>query len=307
MHAKRFLSASKIASWAGATAALALLPGCATVALTNLTPNSLPENPSEIYTFTLRATPKTNAVEADSVAPHLIVDGQIFDMKKSPVGGDIYEFDYQLPPGRDELAYYFLVDYRVQGNNTDMPEQSYTDTNHAKIVRRYVLSLEVSRGPVGARVGVFGRGFSPQDGIYFDGAPVRTVFASPTSLSFYVPSLASGRNYQVTLGSTAGNSPIGTFRIDPTNVTVAPASLALATGERQTLTFSVPNPAPSGGLLLDVTTNAPESVIMPEVVVPEGQTSVSVTVEGGKPGSGSLFLKGYGDGDVTVPITVAGK
>jgi hypothetical protein len=46
---------------------------------------------------------------------------------------------------------------------------------------------------------------------------------------------------------------------------------------------------------------------MPEVVVPEGQTSVSVTVEGGKPGSGSLFLKGYGDGDVTVPITVAGK
>jgi hypothetical protein len=48
-------------------------------------------------------------------------------------------------------------------------------------------------------------------------------------------------------------------------------------------------------------------VIMPEVVVPEGQTSVTVTVEGGKPGAGSLFLKGYGSGEVSVPVTVAAR
>jgi hypothetical protein len=276
------------------------------VALTNLTPTSLPENPSEIYTFTLRAVPKSNTVVPDSLVSHLVVDGQIFDMKKSPVGGDIYEFDYQLPPGRDQLAYYYLVDFRVQGNGTESSAQSWTDTVQASIVRRYVLSLEVNRGPVGARVGVFGRGFTQQDLIGFNGTAVRTVYLSPTALSFYVPALPSGRNYSVTLGSTAGNSDIGTFRIDPTNVTVAPASLALAPGESQTLTFTVPNPAPSGGLLLEVTTDAPESVIMPEVAVPEGQTSVTVTVQGGKPGGGNLFLKGYGDSDVTIPFTVAG-
>jgi hypothetical protein len=44
---------------------------------------------------------------------------------------------------------------------------------------------------------------------------------------------------------------------------------------------------------------------MPEVVVPEGQTTVAVTVEGGKPGAGSLFLKGYGSGEVSVPVTVS--
>jgi hypothetical protein len=43
---------------------------------------------------------------------------------------------------------------------------------------------------------------------------------------------------------------------------------------------------------------------MPEVMVPEGQMTATVTVEGGKPGSGSLFLKGYGSGEVTVPVTV---
>jgi hypothetical protein len=40
------------------------------------------------------------------------------------------------------------------------------------------------------------------------------------------------------------------------------------------------------------------------VVVPEGQTSAVVTVQGGKPGTGSLFLKGYGNGEVSVPVTV---
>ena len=46
---------------------------------------------------------------------------------------------------------------------------------------------------------------------------------------------------------------------------------------------------------------------MPEVVVPEGQTSTTVTVEGGKPGAGSLFLKGYGSGEVSVSVTVAAR
>jgi hypothetical protein len=44
---------------------------------------------------------------------------------------------------------------------------------------------------------------------------------------------------------------------------------------------------------------------MPEVMVPQGQTQVTVNVEGGQPGSGKLYLKGYGSGEVTVPVTVS--
>jgi len=51
----------------------------------------------------------------------------------------------------------------------------------------------------------------------------------------------------------------------------------------------------------------PESVIMPEVIVPQGQTAVTVMVTGGKPGNGSLFLKGYGAGEVTVPVSVSAR
>jgi hypothetical protein len=46
---------------------------------------------------------------------------------------------------------------------------------------------------------------------------------------------------------------------------------------------------------------------MPEVVVPEGATNVVVIVQGGKPGTGSLFLKGFGPNEITVPVSVSAK
>src|SRR5471030_371025 len=252
MHLHRTLPASRILSVLGTTLALALLAGCTTVKLTNLTPTSLPENPSQIYTFTLRIKTNSSTVDAASVAPHIVIDGQNFPMKPSPLGQGIYEFEYQMPANRDEMAYYFLVDYATEGNGITTPGQSYTGVTRARVMHRYVLSLEGNRGPVGARVAVLGRGFTPQDVISFDGAPTRTVYESSTSLSFFVPSLAPGRNYQVTLASTAGTSPIGTFRVDPTSVVVTPSELRLTPGQQQSVTFVLVNPAPAGGILLDV-------------------------------------------------------
>jgi hypothetical protein len=304
MHTNRISPARKIMLWLAAAIGLALLTGCETVTLTDLTPKSMAENPSQIYTFSLRVTPRSNTVTG--IAPRIIVDGQNYEMKRSPLGEGIYEFEYQLPAGREGVAYYYLVNYNVEGN-VSTPKEAYTSVQQAQIVRRYVLSLEVNRGPIGSRISVLGRGFTQQDAIHFDGTPARTVFESPNALSFFVPAVEPNRNYQVTLSSPAGNSPVGTFRVDPSSVTVMPPSLTLRTGERQQLTFTVPNPAPPGGTLLDIATDVPESVIMPEVIVPQGQTYVAVTVEGGKPGSGSLFLKGFGAGEVTIPVTVSGR
>ncbi len=307
MHTNRISPARKIFHWLAATLALALLAGCESVTLTNLTPASMPENPSQIYTFTLRITPRTNTVPPASILPHIILDGQSYEMKKSPVGQGLYEFEYQLSAGRDDIAYYFLVNFNVEGNNVATPSEAYTEVTHAKIVRRYVLSLEVNRGPVGSRVSILGRGFTPGDKVFFSGTPVNTVFESPTSLSFFVPPLEAGKNYSVALNGTPGYSQVGTFHIDPSNVSVFPTSLTLRTSERQPLTFTISNAAPPGGTLLDVTTDVPESIIMPEVIIPQGQTSVMVTVEGGKPGTCSLFLKGFGAGEVTIPVTVSAK
>jgi hypothetical protein len=305
MHTNQISPARKFITWLALAAGLALLAGCDAVTLTNLTPASMPENPSHIYTFSLRVKSRTNTVTG--IAPNIVIDGRNHEMKPSTIGEGIYDFEYQLPADRDEVRYYFLVNYNVEGNGTSTPAETYTDVVQAKIVNRYVLSLEVNRGPIGSRISVLGRGFTPSDTIHFNGQPARTSFESPTSLSFFVPALEANRNYQVTLNSAAGNSPVGTFRIDPSNVMVSPSSLNLRTGEQQTLSFEIQNPAPPGGTLLDVTTDVPDSVIMPEVVVPQGQRSTTINVEGGRPGSGNLFLKGYGAGEVTIPITVNPK
>lgn len=307
MHTNRTFPARKFLLSLGAALSLLWLAGCQGIVLTNLTPASLPENPSQIYTITLRVTPKAHTIVKDSIAPRIVIDGQNFPMTKSSLAENLFEFDYQVPGGREEIAYYFLVRYMVESSNSREAAETYTEVTRARIVRRYVLSLEVNRGPVGARISVLGRGFTPQDVLYFDNTPARTVFESPNALSFFVPALPGGQNYKVMLGSSAGNSPVGTFRIDSSALSVTPGALTLRTGERQAITFTLPNPAPAGGLLLDLTTDVPESVIMPEVIVPQGQSSVTVTVEGGKAGNGNLFLKGYGSGEVTVPVTVSGR
>lgn len=303
MHSSVRSVATKFLAWLACAAGLALLSGCDTVTLTDLTPKSMAENPSQIYTFSLRIATRTSTVVG--LAPTIVVDGKSFEMKPSPLGGGLHEFEYQLPAGRDRLAYYFLVTYNIEGNGVLTPREAYTQVETVQIVRRYVLSLEVNRGPVGARISVVGRGFTPQDMVQFNGSPARTAYESPNAISFFVPALEANRNYQVALVSSAGTSPVGTFRIDPSSITVSPAALTLRTGERASLSFALPNPAPAGGTLLDVATDVPESVIMPEVIVPQGQTQVTVNVEGGKPGSGKLYLKGYGSGEVTVPVTVS--
>jgi hypothetical protein len=306
MHTNRISPARKIIVWLMAVATLALLAGCESVTLTDLTPKSMAENPSHIYTFSLRVTPRSSTVT--NIAPTIVVDGQSHGMKKSALGEGIYDFEYQLPAGRDRMAYYFLVNYSVEGGSgAPTQQETYTKVETIQIVRRYVLSLEVNRGPVGARISVLGRGFTPQDVVHFNGTPARTAYESPNSISFFVPPLEPSRNYQVTVNGAAGNSPVGTFRIDATTVSVSPTSLTLRSGERQTLTFSLPNAAPPGGTLLDITTDVPESVIMPEVIVPQGQTSVAITVEGGKAGAGNLFLKGFGQGELTIPVSVTGR
>ena len=87
-----------------------------------------------------------------------------------------------------------------------------------------------------------------------------------------------------------------------TNV-VTPAAVMLRSGEQQALTFTIPQVAPAGGMLIDVTTDIPDSVVMPEVMVPANSNSVTVPVQGGKPGTGSLFFRSSA-GESTVSVTV---
>ena len=302
----RLPQARRIFAGFAAAASLLLLAGC-NLTITNLTADLFPENPSQLYTITVRVKPTARELDHSSLQVSVVIDGQDQPMKKSAETNDVYEFDYPLPAGRDEAAYYFLVRYRFNSDTPDKANEMYSDVHHLRVERRYARPIEANRGPVGARVAIVGRGFTPQDVVYLDATRARTVYESPSSLSFFVPAVEPNRNYNVALGGGGSTLSVGTFHADATGATVSPGALMLRTGESQTVTFTVPLAAPQGGLLLDVTTDIPESVIMPEVVVPEGSTNVVVTVQGGKPGAGALYLKGFAQGEITVPVTVSAR
>lgn len=304
MQKNRIPLARRIWQWVAAAAALTFFAGCEEVTITNLTPSSLPENPSQIYTFAARVTPKSRGFVEGSLRPQIVIDGKIHNLAPSPMGEDIYEFDYQIPSGRGEVSYYFLSTYQLSYNNTVSTREVYTGVTTATLRGRLVLSMVANRGPVGARIGIVGQGFTAQDVVTLNGQPTRTVFDSANALSFFVPAVPPGRNYQVAVIGPLSSQPVGTFRVDPLGIEVFPASLSLAGGQTQNVTFTLPQSAPAGGLLLDITTDVPDSVVMPEVVIPAGSNSVTVPIRGGLPGSGSLFLTGFGTGEVVIPVSV---
>lgn len=306
MHKTPFHHASRIFSAFAATVALLVLTGC-NLTITNLTPDTVPANPSQIYTITASFHPKSTQIAPESISPRIIIDGSVYKMTKSSAGADLWEFEYQLPAGRNSANYYFICEYMAKNSTSGIASELTSELQSLKVAGRYVIRSEATRAPVGSRVSVLGAGFTTADIVYFDATPTRTVFESPSSLSFFVPAVPPSHTYKLSIvNSLVGNLDVGTFRVDAISFSVSPSTLVMRQGEQQALTFTIPSPAPAGGMLIDVRTDVPASVIMPEVMVPANATSVTVPVQGGNPGSGSLFFTSSA-GESSVAITVTAR
>ncbi|MGF1451718.1 MAG: IPT/TIG domain-containing protein [Opitutales bacterium] len=291
----------------GAVALAACLTGCGP-SLRNLTPAEVPRNPSGIYTLSMAVESSDGAVDRSSFEPKVVIDGQTFSMEPSDLGRYTYDFDFKMPEGRSKARYFYLLDYSaVYNGEPEQREASSNQTYTLELLDRYVLSLVESRGPVGASIAVVGKGFTPQDQVRLGGNAAPTQFVSPNALTFTVPAVIEGKGYPVTLSGPDGSRSLGTFTVDPSRFQVSPTSLKLGRGERSTLTIAIEKPAPRGGLEVDVRTDRPQSLIMPEVVIPSGERSVSVPVEGAAPAMGSIFLTARGFEQKRIPLEVTGS
>ncbi len=321
-----------------------VLAGCSTPSITNMTAPSLTPNASNIYVITARIKPQASNVVADSVVAKLIIDGNAYKMTKVPRLANVYEYEFHAPAGVSELRYYFLIEYQVSNLGVLRSRNDYSPLQVATIVGRDTLGLSASRGPAGARVAVTGRGFTSQDNVYFNENLVPSTYDSANSISFQVPALPDSQNYTVSIGDAPGKLVIGTFRIDPASpdsqqaasgmhtagpaiatslgttttttpavtvtpqtgdLTVSPAEVKIRQSQTITLMFMVPQKVTGAPMLIDVTTDIPQSVIMPEVFVHPGSNVGSVTVEGGRPGTGHLYAKMPGSAKpIVIPVTV---
>lgn len=261
-------------------------------------------NPSNVYTITAQINVKNSAIVKETLRPEVIIDGQAHPMSQAPGSGSLYEYDFPMPVGRSDATYYILVQYQRKTENGRVPKEIVTELNTFSIENRYSVELEVNRAPVGTRVAVLGRGFTREDKIMVGETPAATRFDSSTSLSFYVPSLPEGRGYAVKVLGIAGEIYAGTLRVDTSTVRVSLRPSSISQGQSTILALTIPEPAPPSGLQIQVTTDIPQSIIMDRVSIQGGQRSASISVQGGAPGQGSLFIEIPGYSEVVVPITV---
>lgn len=291
-------------------AALALAGSGCTSVFNNFVDDRIPQNASNIYTFSFSANLPAGNVLDESIRAYLVINEETLEMERTPENPRIFTYDYRMPPGQVEVRYYYFLEYEYvnQGsrgaNVRYSTEEFYGRPYTARLINRYPIQLVSSRGRVGDEIAVVGTGFSELDTIYVGGIQAETTFNSRNSIDFQVPALDPGRSYDVVLNTATGDLQMGTFRVDGSALRVSPGRVQLLSGDVTQLTFQIDGVAPSSGLSISVTTNVPESIILPEVVIPAGYSSAVVTVEGGAPGSGQLYAEAPGFAMQTVNVTV---
>ncbi|NRA25725.1 MAG: cell surface protein [Opitutales bacterium] len=296
---------SKLIATAFAATLSFLLSGCY-ITTTNLTPARMPQNPSGIYTLSATTEIRDGSVDADSVRMDVVIDGETYPMVADESLPGVFNFDYVLPVGRDAARFYFVTQYKSEHSNEKSLHKEKTGSlNEFYLTNRYVVTMEANRAPVGTVIPVLGRGFGPSDTISMGPVVADTNYVSENIIEFTVPGLLAGQSYDVVWESGYGSIPLGKFRIDAAQISVLPESLNIRSGSARPLTFRIDSPAPPGGLPIEVTTDIPESVIMPEVIIAAGQETNTVQIQGGKIGSGSLFISIAGQGEIEVPITIS--
>jgi len=288
------------------SASLCFLTSCNQPSFINLTSGNLSQNPSGIYTLQTELEIQDRQVKQDTIEVFAVVGGDTFPMVKDPVNPFLWSCDYKLPQGFDEATYYYLAKYSIHGTTSgSSPKEVKSDLQVFRLENRYVGNLASYRGPVGVEIAVQGRGMTKYDSITLGGSKATTRFLSENELRFTVPALPSGIDYPVQLiGGPHGALDIGNFRVDESVLGVVPSSLEIKSGDSATLLFKIDFEAPEAGLTIDVKTNIPSSVIMPEATISQGNKTVNIPIRGGEPGEGKLVVTAPGYSPVEVPLRV---
>ena len=283
-----------------------LLSGCGSQYVTNLTPQTAKRNPSNLYRFTMQCAVDPRKLVPDTFKPLLVIDGQQFPLKEDAAIPGLYYYDHELDATRTDAKYYFQVSYEQYRSGTIKNYVRKTPLASFSISGFGNSSLEIDRAPVGSEVRVLGSGFTANNRIRVGDYDAPTELLSENVLSFLVPAVTVGKSYPVSVVNGENMNFVGNLLIDSGRFTAEPTEISLSVGEKTDFTLRANRPSPSD-LYINVTTDIPNSVIMPEVRLATGEESATVSIEGGEPGKGHLYVSAQGFDELTVPIEVVGE
>jgi len=87
-----------------------LLTGCAST-FTNLTPLEQPRNANNLYSVEVAFNSQQQSLRWDSIHPYVLANGQLYDMRLTPLMTNRWEGFVPVPPGADGVTYRYKFDY----------------------------------------------------------------------------------------------------------------------------------------------------------------------------------------------------
>jgi hypothetical protein len=109
-----------------------LLTGCAAT-FTNLTPLEQPRNANNLYPVEVSFTSQQQSLRWDSVHPFVLVNGQLYDMRATPLMTNRWEGLIPVAPNRNSVEFRYKVDY--QYNRMGKPG------SNSALSKKYVLQI----------------------------------------------------------------------------------------------------------------------------------------------------------------------
>lgn len=85
--------------------------GCHTI--TNLTPASLPRNPSGLYPVEVKFDHREQALRPDSIRPLVMINDQLYPMERTRLMRNRWETLIPVPADQKEVYYRFKFEYWV--------------------------------------------------------------------------------------------------------------------------------------------------------------------------------------------------
>ena len=92
---------------------LAVVAGCVTNTVTQLTPTMQPRSPTGQYRVEFQWDSTQQTVRWDTIKPHTIVDLDTYEMRQVLRTTNRWEAFIPIPASRSQVIYQFKVDYEV--------------------------------------------------------------------------------------------------------------------------------------------------------------------------------------------------
>ena len=105
-----------------------LLTGCAAT-FTNLTPLEQPRNANNLYPVEVSFLSQQQSLRWDSLHPYVVANGQLYDMRPTPIMTNRWEGYVPVPPGVNSVSYRFKFEYLY--NDLGKPPQHNSATSRA--------------------------------------------------------------------------------------------------------------------------------------------------------------------------------